>query len=71
MGGSKIEKNGAPDDVMAAFEEKWGPYVPHMSGFIVIDILSAEHIYSPADDIGFTEIALKRNNLVKLTALCE
>ena len=53
----------------SAFEKIWGPYLPHMSAFVRIDVEAAELILSPAYDLEHTEAELRRTNLDKLNAL--
>lgn len=65
----KINKADADAAMTAAFEEKFGEYLPHMSGFVKIDITAAELILSPGYDVGYTEQQLKEANLARLNAL--
>ena len=53
----------------ALFEEKFSEYVPHMSGFVKVEITAAEFILSPGYDVGYTEQQLKEANLARLNAL--
>ena len=62
-------KADADENLMAAFSSAWSAYLPHMSGFVRIDIARAELILSPAYDIGLTAEELRRTNLEKLNAL--
>ena len=65
----KIAKVDADTELTAAFDEKFGEYVPHMSGFVKIDISAAELILSPGYDVGYTEQQLKEANLQRLSML--
>lgn len=64
-----VAKAEAETDLVAAFDAVWGPYVPHMSAFVVIAMSAAELILSPAYDLGFSEDELRETNLAKLNAL--
>ena len=66
---SIVRKADAGDDLMAAFEAEWAPYVPHMSAFVQIEVKASEMILSPAYDLGITEEELRRTNLEKLNGL--
>jgi hypothetical protein len=57
------------DQLAALFEEKFSEYVPHMSGFVKVEITAAEFILSPGYDVGYTEQQLKEANLARLNAL--
>ena len=65
----KIDKAGADTALTAAFTEKFGEYLPHMSGFVKIEITAAELILSPGYDVGYTEQQLKEANLARLNAI--
>lgn len=66
---TKIIKTDAEDALTDAFEDKFGEYLPHMSGFVKIDITAAEMILSPGYDVGYTEQQLKEANLQRLSML--
>ncbi len=69
-GAATIHRKAAADEeLLAAFESLWSPYLPYMSDFVTIDISAAELILSPAYDLGFTEDQLRQTNLDKLNAL--
>ena len=61
--------SGANKTLTHAFETSWAPYLNHMSGFVVIDIVTASLILSPAYDLGHTAEDLRATNLAKLNAL--
>lgn len=65
----KITKADADAALVAVFQEKFAEYLPHMSGFVKIDISAAELILSPGYDVGYTEQQLKEANLARLNAL--
>ncbi len=67
--GSIISKSKASTAMLAAFESRWGEYVPRMSAFVTITVSEAELILSPAYDVGYTEAGLKKANLEKLNNL--
>lgn len=55
--------------VAPIFESYWGPYVPLMRNFVVIDISDASLLISPAYDLGLSSEKLRETNLKKLNAL--
>lgn len=65
----KIAKADADDALTAGFEAVWGEYLPHMSGFVKIEITAAELILSPGYDVGYTEDQLRAANLKRLNEL--
>ena len=65
----KIATADADISLTAAFEEKWAEFLPHMSGFVKVDISAAELILSPGYDVGYTEQQLKEANLDRLNSL--
>ena len=67
--GSIISKSRASAAMLAAFEVRWGEYVPRMSAFVTIAVSEAELILSPAYDVGYGKAELKRANLEKLNSL--
>jgi len=48
------------------FEQRWEPYVGHMSCFVKISVSRAELVLTPAYDLGFTKEELVQTNLEKL-----
>lgn len=66
---SVVGKAEAPQRLRDAFNDAWGDYVPRMSAFVVIKVLAAELIRSPAYDFGHTEAELRAANLERLKAL--
>lgn len=64
-----LRKNEASAELQNLFETEWKDVVPLMSAFVVIDVVAAEFILSPAYDRGMTEQALKTANLERLNAL--
>ncbi len=62
-------KSEASAAMQHLFETEWKDVAPLMSAFVVIDVLAAELILSPAYDRGMTEQALKTANLEHLNAL--
>ncbi len=64
-----LRKNEAPAELQDLFETEWKDVVPLMSAFVVIDVVAAELILSPAYDRGMTEQALRTANLERLNAL--
>lgn len=66
---SIVDKVEAPQWLWDAFNEMWSDYVPYMPEFVVIKVIAAEVILSPAYDFGFTETELKTANLERLKAL--
>ena len=67
--GTMIGKAVASKELTAIFEQYWADYLPHMTGFMVFDLTSAELILSPAYDHGATEAELTRANKAKMAAL--
>jgi len=65
----KIATADADISLTAAFEEKWAEFLPHMSGFVKVDISAAELILSPGYDVGYTEQQLKEANLDRLNSI--
>ena len=57
------------DDVRDAFMQAWTDYLPHMREFVIIRVMSARMILSPAYDVGHTESELKAANLARLAEL--
>ena len=66
---SIVDKVEAPQRLWDTFNEAWEDYVPYMPEFVVIKVLAAELILSPAYDFGFTEAGLRAANLERLNVL--
>ncbi len=67
--GTMIGKAVASRELTGVFEQYWADYLPHMTGFMVFDLTSAELILSPAYDHGATEEELVTANKAKMAAL--
>ena len=67
--GTMIGKAVASSELTGIFEQYWADYLPHMTGFMVFDLTSAELILSPAYDHGATEEELASANKAKMAAL--
>ena len=67
--GTMIGKAVASRELTGLFEQYWADYLPHMTGFMIFDLTSAELILSPAYDHGATEAELKTANKAKMAAL--
>jgi len=67
--GTMIGKAVASKQLTGLFEKYWADYLPHITGFMVFDLTSAELILSPAYDHGATEEELARTNKAKMAAL--
>ena len=67
--GTMISKAVASKELTRVFEQYWADYLPHMTGFMVFDLTSAELILSPAYDHGATEEELMTANKAKMAAL--
>lgn len=67
--GKVVAKASAPADMLAKFEDVWGEYLPHMSGFFVFELSAAELILSPAYDHGYTQDDLVTANKAKMASL--
>lgn len=67
--GTMIGKAVASNELTGIFEQYWADYLPHMTGFMVFDLISAELILSPAYNHGATEEELKSANKAKMAAL--
>lgn len=63
------KKTDADRALLASFQSAYAPYLPHVTGFVMVDVTAAELIFSPAYDAGFTAEELRRTNLEKLNAL--
>ncbi|MEM9472246.1 MAG: pyridoxamine 5'-phosphate oxidase family protein [Pseudomonadota bacterium] len=67
--GTVISKAVASNELTGVFEQYWGDFLQHMTGFMVFDLTSAELILSPAYDLGATEQELATANKAKMAAL--
>ena len=64
-----IEKNEADPELIGKFEEAYGDYLDAMSGFVMIDVMESEMIFSPAYDLGISEDELLESNMSKLNSI--
>jgi general stress protein 26 len=55
--------------LLPTFIESWQPYLDMMDSFVIIDIIEASLVTSPAYDIGIGSEELMKTNLEKLNAL--
>jgi len=67
--GRSVPKSEADATLLKAYGTIWAPYIDHVRSFVIIDIVAAELINSPAYDVGFSEASLRETNLSKLTDL--
>ena len=67
--GSVVARAAAAPELVAKFEQAWADYLPHMTGFFVFDLSSAELVLSPAYDYGHTQEELVASNKAKMAAL--
>lgn len=67
--GSVVPRAAAAPDLVGKFEQAWADYLPHMTGFFVFDVSSAELVLSPAYDYGHTREELVASNKAKMAAL--
>ena len=64
-----IEKNEADPELVGKFEQAYGDYLDAMSGFVMIDVMESEMIFSPAYDLGISEDELLESNMSKLNSI--
>ncbi|MFL2759536.1 MAG: pyridoxamine 5'-phosphate oxidase family protein [Dehalococcoidia bacterium] len=64
-----IEKSEAEPELVRKFEQAYGDYLDAMSGFVMIDVMESELIFSPAYDLGITEDELRESNMNKLNGI--
>ena len=64
-----IEKSEAEPELLGKFEQAYGDYLDAMSGFVIIDVMESELIFSPAYDLGITEDELRESNMNKLNSI--
>ena len=64
-----IEKNEADAELVGKFEQAYGDYLDAMSGFVMIDVMESEMIFSPAYDLGISEDELLESNMSKLNSI--
>ena len=64
-----IEKNEAAQELVGKFEQAYGDYLDAMSGFVMIDVMESEMIFSPAYDLGIREDELLESNMSKLNSI--
>ena len=64
-----IEKSEAEPELVRKFEKAYGDYLDAMSGFVMIDVMESELIFSPAYDLGITEDELRESNMNKLNGI--
>ena len=64
-----IEKSEAEPELLGKFEQAYGDYLDAMSGFVMIDVMESELIFSPAYDLGITEDELRESNMNKLNSI--
>ena len=64
-----IEKNEADPELVGKFEQAYGDYLDAMSGFVMIDVMESEMIFSPAYDLGIREDELQESNMSKLNSI--
>ena len=64
-----IEKSEAEPELVRKFEQAYGDYLDAMSGFVMIDVMESELIFSPAYDLGITEDELRESNMNKLNSI--
>ena len=64
-----IEKSEAEPELLGKFEQAYGDYLDAMSGFVMIDVMESELIFSPAYDLGITEDELRESNMNKLNGI--
>ena len=64
-----IEKSEAEPELLGKFEQAYGDYLDAMSGFVIIDVMESELIFSPAYDLGITEDELRESNMNKLNGI--
>ena len=64
-----IEKSEAEPELVGKFEQAYGDYLDAMSGFVMIDVMESELIFSPAYDLGITEDELRESNMNKLNSI--
>ena len=64
-----IEKSEAEPELVRKFEKAYGDYLDAMSGFVMIDVMESELIFSPAYDLGITEDELRESNMNKLNSI--
>ena len=64
-----IEKSEAEPELVRKFEQAYGDYLDAMSGFVIIDVMESELIFSPAYDLGITEDELRESNMNKLNSI--
>ena len=55
--------------MIGKFEEAYGDYLDAMSGFVMIDVMESEMIFSPAYDLGISEDELLESNMNKLNSI--
>jgi general stress protein 26 len=67
--GKMVGKAIADKALLGVFEQYWADYLPHMSGFMVFELKSAELILSPAYDHGHSEEELIADNKAKMAGL--
>lgn len=67
--GAVVPIPDAPQDMRAAFADKWPDYTERMRAFVRIDVANAQMILSPAYDQGETAEGLKAANQARLAAL--
>ena len=66
-----IARAAAGSDLLAKFEMAWADYLPHMTGFFVFELTSADLVLSPAYDYGHTQEDLVASNKAKMAGLWE
>ena len=64
-----IEKSEADPELVGKFEQAYGDYLDAMSGFVIIDVMESEMIFSPAYDLGISEDELLESNMSKLNSI--
>ena len=64
-----IEKSEVEPELVRKFEQAYGDYLDAMSGFVMIDVMESELIFSPAYDLGITEDELRESNMNKLNGI--
>ena len=64
-----IEKSEADPELVGKFEQAYGDYLDAMSGFVMIDVMESDMIFSPAYDLGISEDELLESNMSKLNSI--